>query len=68
MQHTKARIFGGDKHSSDKLVSPFEPSTEVIRKGEAGKSTEFGKLIKTARSRNQIVIDYEVYARTTSTC
>lgn len=63
MQQTKVRIFGGDKHSPDKLVSLFEPSTEVIRKGKAGKPTEFGKLIKLQEAENQIVIDYEVYAR-----
>jgi IS5 family transposase len=50
-------------HSEGKLVSLFEPSTEVIRKGKAGKPTEFGKLIKLLEAENQIVIDYEVYAR-----
>jgi len=63
MRQTKARIFGGDKHSKGKLVSLFEPSTEVIRKGKAGKPTEFGKLVKLQEAENQIVIDYEVYAR-----
>ena len=63
MQQTKARVFGGDKHSPDKLVSLFEPSTEVIRKGKTGKPTEFGKLIKLQEAENQIVTDYEVYAR-----
>jgi IS5 family transposase len=63
MHQTKARIFGGDKHSPGKLVSLFEPSTEVIRKGKTGKPTEFGKLIKLQEAENQIVIDYEVYAR-----
>jgi IS5 family transposase len=63
MRQTKARIFGGDKHSEGKLVSLFEPSTEVIRKGKAGKPTEFGKLVKLQEAENQIVIDYEVYAR-----
>jgi transposase, IS5 family len=63
MQQTKARIFGGDKHSAGKLVSLFEPSTEVIRKGKTGKPTEFGKLVKLQEAENQIVVDYEVYAR-----
>jgi IS5 family transposase len=63
MRQTKARIFGGDKHSEGKLVSLFEPSTEVIRKGKTGKPTEFGKLVKLQEAENQIVIDYEVYAR-----
>jgi transposase, IS5 family len=41
----------------------FEPSTEVIRKGKTGKPTEFGKLVKLQEAENQIVIDYEIYAR-----
>src|SRR5207302_4454562 len=61
MHQTKARIFGGDKHSAGKLVSLFEPSTEVIRKGKTGKPTEFGKLVKLQEAENQIVIAYEVY-------
>jgi IS5 family transposase len=63
MRQTRTRIFGGDKHAEGKLVSLFEPSTEVIRKGKTGKPTEFGKLLKLQEAENQIVIDYEVYAR-----
>ena len=61
MRQTKARVFGGDTRSEGKLVSIFEPGTEVIRKGKAGKPTEFGKLIKIQEAENQIVIAYEVY-------
>jgi IS5 family transposase len=39
----------------------FEPSTEVIRKGKAGKPNEFGKMVKLQEAENQIVIDFEVY-------
>jgi len=63
IRQTRARIFGGDKHSAGKLVSLFEPSTEIIRKGKAGKPTEFGKLVKLQEAENQITVDYEVYAR-----
>jgi transposase, IS5 family len=63
MRQTKVRVFGGDTHAQGKLVSLFEPSTEVIRKGKTGKPTEFGKLVKLQEAENQIVIDYEVYAR-----
>ena len=45
----------------DKVVSMFEPHTEVIRKGKASKPTEFGKMVKIQEAENQIVIDYEVY-------
>jgi hypothetical protein len=41
----------------------FEPSTEVIRKGKASRPTEFGKLVKLQEAENQIIVDYEVYAR-----
>jgi IS5 family transposase len=63
IRQTKARIFGGDRHSAGKLVSLFEPSTEIIRKGKAGKPTEFGKLVKLEGAENQITVDYEVYPR-----
>jgi IS5 family transposase len=44
----KARqlIFDGDTHVPAKLVSLFEPPTEIIRKGKASKPTEFGKMVK----------------------
>jgi transposase, IS5 family len=32
MHQTKARVFAGDTHAENKIVSLFEPSTEVIRK------------------------------------
>src|ERR1700730_12047125 len=32
MHQTNARVFAGDTHAENKIVSLFEPSTEVIRK------------------------------------
>jgi IS5 family transposase len=61
VQQTKTRIFGGDTHAENKILSIFEPSTEVIRKGKAGKPNEFGKMVKIQEAENQIVIDFEVY-------
>src|SRR6476660_5912081 len=63
MKQTRARIFRGNTRSEGKLLSLFEPSTEVIRKGKAGKPNEFGKMVKLQEAENQIIIDYEVYAR-----
>ncbi|MGA7810488.1 ISNCY family transposase [Bradyrhizobium sp.] len=63
MRQTRERIFRGNTRAEGKLVSVFEPSTEIIRKGKAGKPTEFGKMIKLQEAENQIVIDYEVYDR-----
>jgi IS5 family transposase len=61
MRQTKARVFAGDTRAEGKIVSLFEPTTEVIRKGKAGKPTEFGKMVKLQEAENQIVIAYEVY-------
>jgi transposase, IS5 family len=63
MKQTRARIFRGNTRSDGKLLSLFEPSTEVIRKGKAGKPNEFGKMVKLQEAENQIITDYEVYAR-----
>jgi transposase, IS5 family len=63
MRQARARVFRGDVHFEGKIVSVFEPSAEVIRKGKAGKPTEFGKMVKLQEAENQLIVDYEVYAR-----
>jgi IS5 family transposase len=61
IRQTKARVLGGNVHVAGKLVSVFEPSTEVIRKGKASKPTEFGKMVKIQEAENQIITHYEVF-------
>lgn len=61
IRQAKQRVFGGNTHVAEKLVSIFEPATEIIRKGKASKPTEFGKLVKIQEAENQIVTDYAVY-------
>ena len=63
MKQTRAAHLRGDTRGDGKLVSLFEPETEIIRKGKAGKPTEFGKMVKLQEAENQIVTDYEVYDR-----
>ena len=63
MKQTRARILRGDTRSEGKMLSLFEPTTEIIRKGKAGKPNEFGKMVKLQEAENQIVIDFEVYDR-----
>jgi len=62
MHQARERIFKGNTHLPGKLVSLFEPHTEVIRKGKAAKPTEFGKMVKVQEAEAQIVTHYEVYA------
>jgi len=63
MKQTRARIFRGDTRAEGKILSLFEPSTEIIRKGKAAKPNEFGKMVKLQEAEDQIVIDYQVYDR-----
>jgi IS5 family transposase len=61
VHQSKTRVFGGDTHVANKVLSVFETTTEVIRKGKASKPTEFGKMVKIQEAENQIVIDFQVY-------
>src|SRR5713101_1878420 len=62
VKQTRIRIFAGDTKSPGKIVSVFEPYTEIIRKGKASKPNEFGKLVKIQEAENQIVTHFEVFA------
>src|SRR5215469_14324440 len=62
-KQTRARIFRGNTRTPGKILSLFEPSTELIRKGKAAKPNEFGKMVKLQEAENQIVVDYVVYAQ-----
>ena len=62
-RQTRKRVFGGNTHVEGKLVSMFEPTTEIIRRGKASKPTEFGKMIKVQEAEGQIITDYEIYEK-----
>jgi len=61
VRQTRARIFRGETQFPNKVVSLFEPHTEIIRKGKAGWPNEFGKLVELQEAENQIVTHYEVF-------
>jgi IS5 family transposase len=63
MRQARARVLGGNVHLEGKLVSLFEPTTEIIRRGKAKQPTEFGKMIKVQEAESQIITDYEVYEK-----
>lgn len=62
VKQTRARIFEGITRFPGKLVSVFEPHTEIIRKGKLSKPTEFGKLVQVQEAENQIITEYRVFA------
>jgi IS5 family transposase len=63
IRQATARIFEGNTKLPDKVVSLFEPHTEIIRKGKASKPTEFGKMVQIQEAENQIITHYEVFDR-----
>jgi IS5 family transposase len=60
IRQTRARILGGNTRSEGKLVSIFEPWTQILRRGKRHRPTEFGKLVKVQESEGGIVTDIGV--------
>ena len=60
LAQTRARVFEGERHYPDKIVSIFEEHTAVIRKGKVSKPTEFGRLVRIDEVENGIVSHYDV--------
>lgn len=60
IRQTRVRICRGITNSPDKILSLFVPKTCVIRKGKAGKSAEFGRLIDIVEVENGYVSDYQI--------
>jgi IS5 family transposase len=62
LAQTRARVFRGNRHFPAKVVSVFEPHTEIIRKGKLAKPTESGRRVKIQETEAQFITDYEVCA------
>jgi IS5 family transposase len=62
IRQTKARVFQGITQYPNKILSVFEPHTEIIRKGKTSKPNEFGNLVKVQEAENQIITHYQVFA------
>ena len=60
---TRARVLRGDTHYPGKVVSLFEPHTEIPRKGKLARPTEFGRLVKIQEAEAQFITDYAVCER-----
>ena len=48
IEQTQQRVFRGNTRVEGKIVSSFEPHSQVIRKGKADKRNEFGRLVRVA--------------------
>lgn len=63
LAQTRARVLHGNTHYPDKIVSLFEPHTDIIRKGKLTKPTEFGRLVKIQEAEGQFITDYALGER-----
>ncbi len=61
VDQTVRRVFRGERvPAREKIVSLFEPHTAVIRRGKAGKETEFGRKVWLSEVEGGIVSRWEV--------
>jgi IS5 family transposase len=61
INQTTRRVLQGEKvRASEKLVSVFEPHSAIIRKGKAGKPTEFGRVLWLAEAEGGIITQARV--------
>jgi transposase, IS5 family len=60
LKQTEERIINGNTHYKEKILSIFEPHSEGIQKGKAGKPIEFGRKVEITESENKIISDYNI--------
>jgi len=69
VRQTRGRIVHGVTTGADKLVSLFEPSAQILRRGKLHRPTEFGALVKVQETEGGIVTEIAVVdGRTTHRC
>jgi len=58
------RILNGEKVPNDeKLFSIFEPHTELLKRGKAGKPIEFGHMVSFQQVEGKFITDYGVFEK-----
>lgn len=64
VMQAKRRVLDGEKVPNDeKLFSIFEPHTELLKRGKAGKPIEFGHMISIQQVEAKFISDYKVFER-----
>lgn len=64
VNQTKRRVLHGEQVPNDeKLFSIFEPHTELLKRGKAGKPIEFGHMVLFAQTPEKFISDYDAYQK-----
>lgn len=61
-QATQRVLDGTPVANKNKLLSIFEPHTELIKRGKAGKLFEYGHMVQVQQVGGCFISDYEVFA------
>ena len=60
-QATRRVLCGEPVPNDEKIFSIFEPHTELLKRGKAGKPIEFGHMIQIGQVSNKFITDYAVF-------
>jgi IS5 family transposase len=64
VSQARRRVLEGESVPNDeKLFSVFEPHTELLIRGKAGKPIEFGHMIQIQQVQEKFITDYAVFDR-----
>jgi transposase, IS5 family len=62
VSQSRRRVLKGESVPNDeKLFSVFEPHTELLKRGKAGKPIEFGHMIQIQQVKEKFITDYGVF-------
>jgi len=64
VDQARRRILQGEKvPNEEKIFSIFEPDTELLIRGKAGKPIEFGHMVSIQQVEEKFITDYEVFKK-----
>ncbi|MGH9895127.1 MAG: hypothetical protein ACREA0_24715, partial [bacterium] len=64
LDQARRRVLQGESvPNEEKLFSLFEPHTELLKRGKAGKAIEFGHMIQIQQVGEKFITEYEVYEK-----
>ena len=62
LDQARRRIIGKESVANEeKTFSIFEPHTELLKRGKAGKPIEFGHMIQIQQVQGKFITDYEIF-------
>ena len=62
-QATRRVLCGEQVPNDEKLFSIFEPHTELLKRGKAGKPIEFGHMMQIQQVPGKFITDYDVFEK-----